>query len=150
MTESPFRLCEFPVTNSSLGRTKRRMAGEALTRTPPITLVAFGKETAASRSILRKSLNAGSIGIAVPDEHLLLRDARGAVRRQHYRRSVLDAATATELALTAALRAKYSGTSQVRLLDGALEGIRMLGPRTELCRRAVHSSSEDTRKDYLN
>jgi HEPN domain-containing protein len=47
-----------------------------------------------------KILKAASSGINPPEAHLFLRDARRELGAQRYRRSVLDAATAAEIALT--------------------------------------------------
>ncbi len=47
-----------------------------------------------------KLLNAASSGAKPPEAHLFLRDARRELGAMRYRRSVLDAATAAEIALT--------------------------------------------------
>jgi hypothetical protein len=52
-----------------------------------------------------------SEGLSPPTEHLLLRDARVAIEEEQPRRAVLDAGTATEIALS-------------RLLDDQLRGVR--------------------------
>jgi hypothetical protein len=62
-------------------------------------------------STWRAILSKVSGGLSPPTERLLLRDARVAIEEEQTRRAVLDAATATEIALT-------------RLLDGQLHGAR--------------------------
>jgi hypothetical protein len=49
--------------------------------------------------MLRKILNQANSGATPGDMHLLLKDSRAALRRNHFRRAVIDAGSATELAL---------------------------------------------------
>lgn len=62
---------------------------------------------------------AGS-GTSPATEHLLLRDSRAAVRRKNYRRSVIDAATAMEIALHSLLLAEHRANPS-SLADQLLE-----------------------------
>lgn len=61
-----------------------------------------------------KMLAKASAGTTPPEAHVFLRDARHAMNVGHYRRSVLDSATAAELSL-AKLRDAYLGNSDARL-----------------------------------
>ena len=49
---------------------------------------------------------------AVPHEHLFLRDARAAFRREDYRKAVIDAATAAEVALSKVIRQRLTGAGR--------------------------------------
>lgn len=74
---------------------------------PPMTIWQLGGEPltlATWRSAVRRS----NEGTAPPDAHLLLRDARAALRRQATRRVVLDTATAVEVVLVPLLDRRIS------------------------------------------
>jgi hypothetical protein len=79
---------------------------------PPITVVVGDQNTAASKWNWWRALSLASRDVRPPDEHLFVRDALGAVRRDNGRRAVLDAATAAELVLTAGLQGKYGQASK--------------------------------------
>jgi hypothetical protein len=102
---------------------------------PEITAIIDSKETAASKSTWQRALRSASRGVTLPDEYIFIRDAKAAVRRDQGRRAVLDAGTATELAVTAALQAKYSSAKQANLMQLLLDSYRMLGRRVDLSKQ---------------
>jgi hypothetical protein len=63
---------------------------------------------AASWTVIVRSVGEG---LDVPDEHRLLSDARAWLRRQDYRRAIIDAASAAELVLTELLDWKLAASS---------------------------------------
>lgn len=69
-----------------------------------------------------------------PDAHLFLAEARKMHNQRVPRRAVLDAATATEIALTKLLDDLLVGTPE-RVADVLREKCRMLATLTEVCRR---------------
>jgi hypothetical protein len=72
----------------------------------------------------------------VPDEHRLLISARAALRREQYRRAVLDAGTATELALTRVVDDALAPLPE-RLRDALTSQQRTLGPLVNLASKVV-------------
>ena len=74
----------------------------------------FGKRLSITPWQWGKMLGVASVGTDPPEAHLFLRDARTALNAGRYRRSVLDSATAAELAL-AKLRDDELAGSDVRL-----------------------------------
>jgi hypothetical protein len=71
----------------------------------------------ASLTMWRHSLDAASKSIEVPDEYQLLRDAWNALDRGWYRRVLIDAGTAVELALTRALETVIADTVAAEALS---------------------------------
>ncbi|MBA0048884.1 hypothetical protein [Mycobacteroides sp. LB1] len=70
-----------------------------------------------------------------PDARLMLRDARSLLNTGEYRRAILDAGTAAELALTARLDAHLAVNSNPDMAEALMDKHRMLGPLTELARK---------------
>lgn len=60
---------------------------------------------------LSKVVSAINLGKEAPQEHILLRDARAAVREGQYRRAILDAATAGEMSLADLLQKEIAQSS---------------------------------------
>lgn len=70
-----------------------------------------------------------------PDAWLMLRDARSLLNSGEYRRAVLDAGTAAELALTARLDAYLAANSSPEMAEALMDKYKMLGPLTELAKK---------------
>ncbi len=61
-------------------------------------------------------------GDAVPQEHLLLRDARAALFRDEFRKALIDAVTAAEVALGRGIRERLDGLAdRPELIDRVLK-----------------------------
>src|SRR5207245_499872 len=63
-----------------------------------------GPDAGISRADWSRCLRAANRSLQPPDIWTLMRDSRNALRRKAFRRSVLDSATAAELAITMVLR----------------------------------------------
>jgi hypothetical protein len=70
-----------------------------------------------------------------PDPWLMLRDARSLLHTGEYRRAVLDAGTAAELALTARLDAHLAVNVDPDMAEALMNKYKMLQPLTELAKR---------------
>jgi HEPN domain-containing protein len=90
---------------------------------PKITPVQWGK-----------ILKAASSGVTPPEAHLFLRDARRELGTKRYRRSVLDAATATEIALTK-LRDDALAGSDPKLGEYVKEKAQQIGRLVEFLKK---------------
>ena len=77
--------------------------------------------SAISTNELQRAASSANQGLEVPDEYLLLRDARASLVRHHTRRSALDSGLAGELVTALAIRAEYGrrgmAASVVKKLD---------------------------------
>ena len=82
----------------------------------------------------RTALDRVSAGSDLAVEHQLMIDARGALRRRNNRRAVLEAATAGEVVLTAAVRAALSPRNETAVVEKMLKDNRTLGGRVRLCK----------------
>ena len=78
-----------------------------------------------------------------PEAWLLLRDARSLLRSDEYRRAVLDAGTAAELALTAMLDKYLSATSSPDAADALMDSTKMLGPLRGLVKKLLPGALPD-------
>lgn len=78
-----------------------------------------------------------------PDEWLLIRDARSLVRADEYRRAVLDAGTAAELAITAMLDNHLLANSSPEVAAALMERTRMLGNRYRLANDLLSGALPD-------
>jgi len=85
-----------------------------------------------------KVLKKAGEGIALPEAHAFLRDARQAKNLGHHRRSVLDSATAAELALSMLREELLAGVAP-GLAKHVRRGVRQIGP--------IASLLEKSRKD---
>lgn len=68
----------------------------------------YGASSGATKSHWASAVRHANASDQVPPEHLVLRDARAAMRRDDLRRAVIDAGTACEVALAGAIRARLS------------------------------------------
>jgi hypothetical protein len=67
-------------------------------------------------------------GAMPPDEHRFLRDARAAIRRRDPRNAVIDAATATEIALARSIRTRMTENASAEEIEQVLGKMRGLMP----------------------
>lgn len=67
----------------------------------------------------------------------MLRDARSLLSSNEYRRAVLDAGTAAELALTAMLDAYPSANSSPDVAEAVMDGTKMLGRLRDLVKKLL-------------
>lgn len=112
---------------------------------PPSTIrVDFDYGTAMTPELWMKALGLAASSSEPPAESLLLRDARAAHARSQYRRSVIDAGTALEIALYALLAA--ANRSQSPLADELLESAKRwtLGTLLLTCKRVCDVPSTVT------
>ena len=84
---------------------------------------------AASHGDWQRAVTLANAGVEPPEEHRFLRDSRAALRRGHLRRAIIDAGTASEIAMARAIREHLqqssSGADHVDLVlrntDGLVE-----------------------------
>jgi hypothetical protein len=82
---------------------------------------------------LQRAMNLAASGQRPPAEWLFIRDARSLLRAGEYRRAVIDAATAAELALTTLLDNHFSATAtHTAISEALLDRSQSLGGRCKL------------------
>jgi HEPN domain-containing protein len=82
----------------------------------------------------RWALGHASGGDRVRVEHQLLGEARLALAAQQFRKAVLEAATAAEVSLTAALSQQLAATNETSVVEEILRKYRGLSERINLCK----------------
>jgi HEPN domain-containing protein len=123
-----------------------------------LVTIDFGRRLSITPRQWGKTLAKTSDGEAPPEAHIFVRDARHALNIGHYRRSVLDAATAAELSL-AKLRDDYLVANsnprlaahlrrRVRQIDGIATFLRSMG-RNGLPER-IREEIGDPRNDAIH
>lgn len=112
--------------------------GNAAALLPPrvvsVTVTMPSGETAVTRDCWSEALSIASEARVPRLEHLLLRDARHALRRREYRRAVIDSGTAAEIALYEALSMHLERGIGLTAATAVLRRFRMLGNLVELGR----------------
>lgn len=101
------------------------------------TLTFPGRVTLLEPDTIQRSFDRASKGIDCPLEWLLVRDARSLLNAGEYRRAVIDAGTAAELAITRLLDDKLAGTP-TEIREALLAKYRMLGQSSQLLRKLGH------------
>ena len=97
---------------------------------------------------LRKCMRLASKGDRPPTEWLLIRDARSLAAEGEYRRAVLDAGSAAELALTALLETHlYPAGDEIR--KALFDRYRTLGGLKDLAEQLVRAKLPDQLQDNL-
>jgi hypothetical protein len=108
-----------------------------------------GRVQALDRDQLQRAFDLGASEQRPPAEWLLIRDARSLLRVRDYRRAVIDAGSATELALTELLDRRLAGVDPV--IQGTLmDRNRGLDRRAELTRALQAGTVPNTFADNLN
>jgi hypothetical protein len=98
----------------------------------PILLIREHNDVRVTVEAWGKALDEASAERDIPIEHQLLNDARAAAFRGKWRQAVLDAATATEVAVSGALRLHLANTNDQAVID-ALMDRKTLGALVGLC-----------------
>jgi hypothetical protein len=100
----------------------------------PTLLITQPIDVIVTRKVWQKAVELASAEQDVPIEHLLLNEARAAGARGKWRQLVLEAATAAEVALSAALRARLAPANEAPVID-AMMARKTLGALVQLCDR---------------
>lgn len=100
------------------------------------------------RDVLQRSFDLAANGYRPPLEWLLIRDARSLSRGRDYRRAVIDAGAATELALTELLDRRLEGVDPV-IKDTLMRRSTGLDRRAELTRKLGAGTVPNTFADNL-
>lgn len=108
-----------------------------------------GPVQALDRDQLQRALDLGASEQRPPAEWLLIRDARSLLRARDYRRAVIDAGSATELALTELLDRRLAGVDPV-IRGTLMDRNRGLDRRAELTRALQAGTVPNTFADNLN
>jgi hypothetical protein len=101
------------------------------------------------RDQLQRAFDLGASEQRPPAEWLLIRDARSLLRARDYRRAVIDAGSATELALTELLDRRLAGVDPV-IRDTLMDRNRGLDRRADLTRALSAGTVPNTFAEKLN
>ncbi len=88
-----------------------------------------------TRAQLERCMSLTGEATRPPDPWLMLRDARSLFNTEEYRRAVLDAGTAAEIALTARLDAYLAANVDPDMAEALMDKYKMLRPLTELAKK---------------
>lgn len=109
-----------------------RRRSRAFVNPSSISLMAVSGERAISRYLWKRAVAVTNRKLNPPDDWLLLRDARRALRRGRHRQAVLDAATAAELVIANEQHQVLDRVMDSRMPSAVLGQITQVGRRLEL------------------
>lgn len=144
----PYRWIEFEPPSLVLWTLDENGKGYEASRPDSVEIKLNVPDAPVSRDQWRFVVAKANDGQETPIEYKLLNSARSALARGHWRRSVLEAATAAEVALTATLQHELSA-GRADVAEALLDTHHALIRRDQLCRRlsiALPVSAKDMKE----